>query len=445
MKKVLLIIKREYMTRVRKRSFLVMTLLGPMLAALLYGLFIWIAVSEETPSVSIGLCDQSELFIGDEIISRNTHPKISYPQAPQNVEDAKDSLRAGKYDAVLFIPRDPVNSFTKSFVLFYVNRLPLSTVKYTEELTSRILEDYKLRMNDMSRSEFEMVRTRITLVQTKVFTDPEKEDRSTNDAAIVIAFINGFLVYILILVYGTQVLRGVMEEKQSRIVEVIISSVKPIQLMAGKILGIAAVGLTQFTIWIVFSGICFVVISQIVMGFSDPALIREQLETMGQFTANEGIADKANLELMAGILRTNLWVVLPVVFFFFVGGYLLYSSLFAAVGALVDTDSDTQQFMLPVTLPLIFSIALAQVALKNPDGNLALFLSIFPLTSPIVFPVKAAFEFEVLHLLIAMGVLLLSIVSVARMAAKIYRTGILMYGKRITWSEVFRWLFYGNG
>lgn len=441
MKKVLLIIGREYWTRVRKRSFLFMTLLGPLLAALLYGAFIWIALSEDTPTVRIGICDQSELFLGDEIPLQNRNNKISFPEAPRIVDDAKDSMRAGKYDAILFIPRDPINNHNNSFVLFYVNRIPVSSIKYTEELISKMIEDYKLKQNNISRAQFEMVRTRISMEQSKVSVDKAESDKKEDGAPYVIAFINSFLVYILILIYGTQVLRGVMEEKQSRIVEVIISSVKPIQLMMGKILGIAAVGLTQFFIWIVFTGISFLVVSYFILGFSDPSQIQQQLEMMGQVSATEGMTDQLNMDTLAGFFRIDLWVVLPILFFFFLGGYLLYSSMFAAVGALVDTDSDTQQFMLPVTLPLIFSIALAQVALKNPDGNLAIFLSMFPLTSPIVFPVRAAFSFDIWHLIVSALLLVLSILFTAWLAGKIYRTGILMYGKRITWTEVIKWVF----
>lgn len=445
MKKILLIIRREYLTRVRKRSFLVMTLLGPLLAACLYGLFIWVALSEETPSARIGICDQSELFIGDELPQRNKNPKISFPEAPKNVEDAKDSMRAGHYDAVLYIPRDPFNNSQRSFVLFYIDRVPLSSIKYTEDLISRLLEDYKLKMHNISRENFEQVRTRISLEQSQVSIDPNEADKKTTDVQYLIAVINSFLVYILILVYGMQVLRGVMEEKQSRIVEVIISSVKPIQLMMGKILGIAAVGLTQFVLWIVFSGVCFLLVSQFLLGFSDPSEIQQQLEMMNHVSTNEGLMGQTDpTSLLSGLFSVNLGVVLPVLFFFFLGGYLLYSAMFAAVGALVDTDSDTQQFMLPVTLPLVFSIALAQLALKNPDGDLAIFLSIFPLTSPIVFPVRAAFSFDIMHLILSAGVLIATIILTAWIAGRIYRTGILMYGKRITWREVFKWMVFKN-
>lgn len=442
MKKIFLIIRREYLTRVRKRSFLVMTILGPLLAASLYGLFVWVAISEETPAVRIGVSDHSELFIGDEIPKQNRNTKISFPEAPQIIDDAKDSMRAGKYDAILFIPRDPINSYNNAFVLYYINQIPHSSIKYTEELVSHILEDYKLDKNNISRAEFEMIRTRISLSQSRVNLDKSKDDSKTNNARLLIALINSFLVYILILIYGTQVLRGVMEEKQNRIVEVIISSVKPMQLMMGKIIGIAAVGLTQFAIWIIFSGVCFLFVSQLLLGFSDPEQIRMQLESMNQFSSAQGLmADSDTTEMLTGIFSADWGLILPILLFYFLGGYLLYSSMFAAVGSLVDTDSDTQQFMLPVTMPLIFSIALAQVALKNPDGNLAVFMSIFPLTSPIVFPVRSAFTFDILHLILSASLLIASIFLMAWLSGKIYRTGILMYGKRITWKEVFKWTF----
>ena len=256
------------------------------------------------------------------------------------------------------------------------------------------------------------------------------------------------MIYFFIFMYGIQIMRGVIEEKTSRIVEIIISSVKPFQLMLGKIIGIALVGLTQFMSWIILTGILYTLIMAFVMGgdiesltqgqgaLEDPN-VQEALKSIG---GAESLTPKAMVD---GILsEIPLAKLLLSFLFYFLGGYLLYGALLAAVGSAVDSEADSQQFMMPITIPLIFSFVVAQFVMDNPDGPLAFWLSMCPLTSPIIMMVRIPFGVEIWELLLSMTLLILGFIGATWMAAKIYRTGILMYGKKVTYKELWKWLFY---
>ena len=254
---------------------------------------------------------------------------------------------------------------------------------------------------------------------------------SSTEASIGIGFITGILIYMFIFMYGTMVMRGVIEEKTNRIVEIIISSVKPFQLMIGKILGVALVGLTQFILWVFLT-----------------ILISSIAETM--FVSSEEISNSINsadqslifnelTKLTGGI---DLLLIFFSFLFYFLFGYLMYSALFAAVGSAVDAEADTQQFMLPITIPLIFSFILIQPIMDNPDGVLAFWMSIIPLTSPIIMMARLPFGVESWELIFSMLLLILGFICTTFIAGKIYRTGILMYGKKISYKELWKWLTY---
>jgi ABC-2 type transport system permease protein len=250
---------------------------------------------------------------------------------------------------------------------------------------------------------------------------------------------SGFLIYMFIFLYGVMVMRGVMEEKTNRIVEIIISSVKPFQLMMGKIVGIALVGLTQFIIWALLSGLAMGIVGA---AFAPDALEQARQGTLQTQAEVGGINTGEVLAMIAGI---NWAVIIGSFIFFFLGGYLLYSSLLAAIGAAVDAETDTQQFMLPISLPLAFSLVISMNIIKNPDGPWATFFSIFPLTSPIVMMSRIPFNPPAWQVLLSMALLIVGFFLSTWMAGKIYRTGILMYGKKATYRELAKWLFYkGN-
>ena len=266
---------------------------------------------------------------------------------------------------------------------------------------------------------------------TRIISKDGESIKSQAAASIGIGFFSGILIYIFIFMYGTMVMRGVIEEKTNRIVEVIISSVKPFELMMGKILGVALVGLTQFLLWILLT----ILISTIAeFLFLDISSMATEMSNQDQSIIIAEIS-----ALTGGINLTQIFLSFM---FYFIAGYLMYSSLFAAVGSAVDAEADTQQFMLPITIPLIFSFILIQPVMDNPDGILAFWLSIIPLTSPIIMMARLPFGVESWQLIISMILLILGFIFTTFIAGKIYRTGILMYGKKISYKELWKWLTY---
>ena len=263
---------------------------------------------------------------------------------------------------------------------------------------------------------------------------------------MAIGIFSGILIYFFIFLFGSQVMRGVIEEKTSRIIEVIVSSVKPFQLMMGKIIGIALVGLTQLLLWVVLT---FSIVSIFQVSFSGnlPSNKTEILSTnnpLQQIDAEKNInLDNGKInEVFEAIFSIDYATIILSFIFFFLFGYLIYAALFAAIGSAVDSESDTQQFMLPITIPLIFSIVMAQVIIQNPDGPLAFWLSIIPLTSPIIMMIRIPFGVPAFDLILSMTLLVLGFIGTTWMAGKIYRTGILMYGKKVNYKELWKWLWY---
>jgi ABC-2 type transport system permease protein len=262
-----------------------------------------------------------------------------------------------------------------------------------------------------------------------------------------VGYIAGFLIYIFIFFFGAQVMRGVIEEKTSRVIEVIITSVKPFQLMMGKIVGIALVGLTQFLAWIVLT----IIIYQFsMMSFGNPqemintdqvtmapGMMATELQDTQQISASPAIVDAIN-----SIDLSFYFYLLGTFIIYFIFGYLLYAALFAAIGSAVDSETDTQQFMLPVTLPLVLSIIILVQAITNPEGQLVFWFSMIPFTSPVVMMARIPFNPPVAEIILSMGILVLTFLAMTWLAGKIYRTGILMYGKKVNYRELIKWLRY---
>jgi ABC-2 type transport system permease protein len=264
----------------------------------------------------------------------------------------------------------------------------------------------------------------------------------------VVGFGFAVLIYLFIFLYGVQVMRGVMEEKSNRIVEVIISSVRPFQLMMGKIIGVALVGLTQFVLWIILTSVLFTfVVGSIAPELSDAGSMAEKIqitETVAAESADDTMNQSAVAEMMELIMfRVNWPLMIGMFIFYFLGGYLLFASLFAAIGAAVDNETDTQQFMLPITIPLVFGFIVSEFALSNPEGASVFWFSMVPLTSPVVMMVRIAMGFDsstIWQLFLSMGLLIAGFLGAVWLAAKIYRVGILMYGKKVSYKELWKWL-----
>jgi len=421
MNKIWLIIKREYLVRVRKRSFIIMTILGPLLMAGIIILPTYLAMQGHDER-TIALYEENTFFSSKLEDTDNLH-FVKIPE--QEVRIIKEDFSSTPYYALLDI-KDAEN-----FTLYSNQQVSLSVKSEIENKLSDIIQRQKLKLAGIDLQILEGVSTQIQ-VETIIIGE-EGETTGNAEVSFGIGFMCGILIYMFIFMYGTMVMRGVIEEKTSRIVEVIISSVKPFQLMMGKILGVALVGLTQFMLWII--------LTLILSAFAE-VLFFDSLTI-----STESIAVGKEQSLILSSLSTSLAGIniLQLLFsfvFYFLGGYLLYSALFAAVGSAVDAEADTQQFILPITIPLIISFILMQPVMDNPDGVLAYWLSIIPFTSPIIMMVRLPFGVNNSELLLSMALLVTGFLATTFFAAKIYRTGILMYGKKASYKELWKWLTY---
>ena len=419
MNKTFLIIKREFLVRVKKKSFIIMTLLAPILMASLIIVPVLVTDSGQQKRL-IGIYENTTSFAKEIEDSENIHFTVfDNMQMDEFIKDPEGS----NYYALLKIEND-------SYSIYSNQQVGLNLRKSIEKQLEQISERNKLKQAGINLDIIEQAKTNIN-IETKIITSEGNTTSSSTEASIGIGFITGILIYMFIFMYGTMVMRGVIEEKTNRIVEIIISSVKPFQLMIGKILGVALVGLTQFILWIVLT----IIISSIAeIIFFDTSGITNNLDSVDQ-----SVILNEFTRLTGGI---NLMLIFISFLFYFLFGYLMYSALFAAVGSAVDAEADTQQFMLPITIPLIFSFILIQPVMDNPDGVLAFWLSIIPLTSPIIMMARLPFGVESWQLIISMILLILGFIFTTFIAGKIYRTGILMYGKKISYKELWKWLSY---
>lgn len=416
MHKIWLIIKREYLVRVRKKSFIIMTILGPMLMAALLIVPAFLATQTQENRI-IALNENANYILEDsEFIHFTTIPT-------SEAELLKTDFSESTFYALLYIDRE-------NFTLYSNQQISLSVSKSIERQLEKLIEHEKLKILGIDLQILEDASTEINIT-TKIISEDGNATNSHSEASMGIGFTAGILIYIFIFMYGTMVMRGVIEEKTSRIVEVIISSAKPFQLMMGKILGVALVGLTQFFLWILLT----IIISTVAeLAFLDVGSMANEVVNTNQSVILAQLAD-----ITGGINLTQIFLSF---IFYFLAGYLMYSSLFAAVGSAVDAEADTQQFILPITIPLILSFLLIQPIMDNPDGALAFWMSIIPFTSPVIMMVRLPFGVASWEILLSMGVLVSAFIATTWLAGRIYRTGILMYGKKASYKELWKWLKY---
>lgn len=430
MRKTWLIIQREYLTRVRKRSFIFITLLSPLFFVGIGVIPILIA-SANHKSERILVQDDSGLFtaLPDSegmyfIFSRDSLPPDSL----------KMNFAKNGYDAFLYIP--PVNPENPDGIRLYSGeQVSFTTRSYIENILADKLEEINLAKLNLSKEQIIRTRPHVAVSDMVISRAQEKQ----GDAAIAsgLGYVMGFLIYIVLLIYGTMVMRGVMEEKQNRIIEVMASSVKPFQLMTGKIIGLGMLGLTQFGIWALL-----VVILQVILG----GIFAPQLEAL-QNTQNAGGAAQGNdlAHMLNSLQHLHYGLYISMFLIFFIGGYLLYSALFAATGSLAgDDDADVQMYTLPLTLLILISIFIMMDVVQQPHTRLAFWASIIPFSSPIVMPALLPFGVPAWQLALSVLLLVLGFFFTTFIAARIYRTAILMYGKKPGLREVLKWAFYKN-
>jgi ABC-2 type transport system permease protein len=447
--KILIIIQREYLTRIRKKSFLIMSLLGPFLFAAMIILPVWFTTLEDKEIKVIAVADSSHSFIGK--IPETQTFKFTYLESA-NIKDLRKNFQDKGYWGILYISHI-IAVAPNAVELISYSQPNLSMKMHIENALNKELEHQKLMAHNIPKIDeiLQSVKTNVSLHTIKL-EEGGKSKESFTELAMVVGYVGGFLIYLFIFLFGTQVMRGVLEEKTNRIVEVIVSSVKPFELMLGKIFGIAGVGLTQFIIWIVLTlGIVGVAQQSLAPQLSKSPtekiisqdIMHRQKASPQQVQATVMDDNAAKMEDIFKAIKTiNFGVIIGMFIFYFLGGYLLYASLFAAIGSAADNDTDTQQFMLPVTIPLILAIYVMISTINNPESQLSFWFSIIPLTSPVVMMVRIPFGVPYWEVILSASLLIATFIGTTWMAGKIYRTGILMYGKKVTYRELWKWINY---
>jgi len=442
MHKIALIIRREYTTRVQKKSFIILTLLIPILMSALMILPTYFMSMDDEKSRTIAVYDGSAVLLGRLESTEFTKFKF-IPQ--EEYLKIKDQIQNSEYYALLLVA--PNFLTTKTVQIISGGNIPFDLKSQIQDKIQAVIEKDKMaevvrqtKIADLEK-RIEATRTHIN-IETIKLGEGGVAKKSSTEIGMILGYVFGFMIYMFIFLYGTMVMQGVMEEKQSRIVEVIISSVKPFQLMMGKIIGIAMVGLTQLAIWIILGIGIFTVSKSVYPNHAQPQQIQSvmaQSQDAAQAAAPQ--MDKMQ-EIFSMIDTINFPLVIGCFIFFFIGGYLLYSSMFAAVGSAIDAQEDAQQFIFPITLPIILSIIVMMSAIKNPEGPIAFWFSMIPFTSPIVMMARIPFGVPTWQLILSMTLLVATFVGMVWVAGKIYRTGILMYGKKPSWKEIGKWLMY---
>ena len=447
MSKISLIIEREYLTRVKKKSFILITLLGPLVIGLGLAAVIWLSITEDVNHKVLIIDEKAPAFNN---IQDTKNIKFNYANN-MDLQQSKEMFYEADYTCILYIPK---NIEAGNIAMLYYKKQPSGTViRGIENQVEGVVEELKLFQYKIDPEDFRAVKTNFTLNAVKYSETGEEEKLDKWKTRIGLGF--GILIYMFIFMYGVQVMRGVIEEKSSKIVEVIITSVRPFDLMMGKIIGVGLVSLTQFALWIILTlGIFGIAQATVLKTYYSADKISEQIQTtpeIAQEMQEQGNGDKTGLLDPNNIInRTNWPVMIALFFFYFLGGYFLYGALFAAVGAAVDNETDSQQFMVPVTSPLILAYFFAiTTIIQNPEGSIAFWLSIFPLTSPIIMLVRVALGvgeggIPIWEVALSMGLLILGSFAAVWFAAKIYRVGILMSGKT-SYKELWKWLKYNNG
>jgi ABC-2 type transport system permease protein len=429
MNKIGLIIQREYLTRVKKRSFLLTTILVPIIIIGFYAAIIAISIAGSSDVQKVAIVDQAGLFdngLPDEKDDKNAYAIINN----ETEQSFKEKYHQLGYSSFLFIP--PIDIANPSGIkLHSQSSLSLTAKGKIENRLNKAIERKRLAVAKIDPEKYNAINSDISIDNT---IDSEKgEKKSVAGVAYAVSFAAGLLIYMILLIYGMMVMRGVMEEKMNRIAEVIVSSVKPFQLMLGKVVGIGAVGLTQFAIWIIL-----VIMLQFVLPLIFPAMFH-QIAAQAANNPAQGNGS-ALLTVTEGLKNLPFGRILFCFIFYFFGGYLLYASLFAAVGSVVSEDQqEAQQLTFPIMMPIILGFVIMTKAVNDPDSSLAVFGSLFPFTSPIVMMGRVTYEVPLWQLAASMLLLILTFLFMTWLTAKIYRTGILLYGKKVTWKEMWKW------
>ncbi|MBQ2852496.1 MAG: ABC transporter permease [Bacteroidales bacterium] len=434
-----IIIKREYLTRVKKRSFLILTFLGPLFfAALMIAPSLLMIESEKMESKkNIAVLDESGIFDGK---IENTDANTFLYLDNENVDSLKNLVFEGIYDAVLYIPATELN-IPVNAKLYSNKQIPITLSSHIEREMKQVVEHQKLLASGIDPALVKASQTSINVATIRM-DEENGEKTSYAELEYIIGFVLAIIIYFAVFLFSNQVLRGVIEEKTNRIIEVIISSVKPFELMMGKIVGIALVGLTQFLLWIILTLGIYLVSSTLILGpeVMSPSgtVMTEQISQITETTQGQDIM----LEAVNMVQSINFSAILWSFLFYFVFGYLLYAAMFAAIGGMVDNETDSNQFSTVVSIPLIIALVCATAMINNPDSSLGIWLSMIPFTSPISMMIRIPFGVPYWQVIVSLLILIITFIIITWIASKIYRTGILMYGKKPSLKEIWKWMKY---
>ncbi|HAQ18207.1 MAG TPA: ABC transporter permease [Prolixibacteraceae bacterium] len=448
MNKSILILKREYLTRVKKKSFIISTLLVPVFMAALMILPTYLAMMDDKEERTIAVYDPTSLIL--DKLESNEFTKFHYIPR-QEFQKLSKNFKSGKYYALLHVPENILTTnlaemISDKQITFDIKNLITNRIEKIIEGEKRKKVVDESGLPDLEK-KLAATKTNITLETIKI-GEEGKAVKSSTEIAMAIGYVAGFMIYFFVFMYGIMVMRGVMEEKSNRIVEVIISSVKPFQLLFGKIVGIGLVGLTQIAIWVILGIAITTGVTAFIGHGSAETVVQAQnimsAQGMDQMAAAAPAQKNITLEIIQSIGNLNIPLIIFSLFFYFICGFILYASFYGAIGSAVDSDEDAQQMMMPVMMPLIFSIVILFAVAKNPEGSLAFWASIIPLTSPVIMVARIPFGVPAWQITLSMIIMLGTILGTIWMAGKIYRTGILMYGKKVNLKEIVKWLFYKN-
>lgn len=445
MNKILLIIKREFVSRVQKKSFLIATLLVPILfPAIIFGMGYLMTMEKENQGARV-----VELINESDSLQVESTDSYKFVKVEAPMEQALEAFKESDDYALLYIPKFELEK-PNGFVLYTKNTPGPSAVNGIESILERQIKDLKLVKYNIDTETLAKLNTSVSL-QTKISSEDSDEAKSSNTGiASGIGYATGFFIYLFLFIYGGQVMQGVIEEKNSKIVEVIVSTVKPFHFMLGKVVGVASVGLAQILIWVLIMGGIYTAAGTYFTSSSSssPTEITESV------SANSGNAEDIKEEfqnnpkmakIMDEVSNIPFARIISTFIFYFIGGYLLYGALFAAVGSAVDTPADAQQFMLPIMLPIIIGfIGMSMFVMDDPNGTMSFWLSVIPFTSPIVMMGRIGFGVPIWELALSMVLLIGGFIFTIWLAGRIYRVGILMHGTKVNYKVLAKWFMMKN-
>ncbi len=432
-----LIIKREYLTKVRNKSFIIMTVLSPIIMIGLITLVAYLSNLNNDKVRTISILDESGLL---KDVFKSTEKTTYHILDNMSLETAKTLTNESSNYGLLHVEKEEDINLVSKHIKFYSEESPsLSLISGLESIVEKKLTNMKLEANGVDIAMIKASKVTIDIAQESF--EGEKTSKIDSVVKLIFGGLAGYLLFMFIIIYGNMIMRSVIEEKTSRIIEVIISSVKPVQLMLGKIIGTSLAGITQFVVWLIIGSILMTIVSA-VFGIDMAQMQTPQQEMVQQAMENPDVNMKVQ-EVITAFYHLPITNLIVAFILFFVGGYLLYSSLYAAIGAAVDNETDTQQFMLPILMPLILAVYIGIfTVIEDPHGTVSTVFSFIPFTSPVVMLMRIPFGVPLWQQLISLLLLLGTFMFTVWFAAKIYRVGILMYGKKPTYRELIKWIKY---